>query len=198
LSWSPCAIRFNEELQLVDLGDAFVAICTSAGAAKVMQHKYFGGTGKPLGPGICGSLVNELLHPLVWSQGTNRERNAIAVHHLQRVMVVISKTMPNAKELAVILDVKKLTPSTASRAIVATAELPTVDSDAEASPDSTFKCTEEHVFRHADSRTTLQLYENRARSDAAKAEAEQIHYRSQAQLDQMKVMKEGAMAQQEV
>ena len=54
------------------------------------------------------------------------------------------------------------------------------------------------MFRHADSRTTLQLYENRARSDAAKVEAEQIHYRSQAMLDQIKVMKEGAMAQQEV
>ena len=80
-----------------------------------MQHKYFAQTGEPLGPGICGSPVNELLHPLVWSQGTNRERNAIAVHHLQRVMVVISKTVPNAKELAAILDVKKLTPSTARR-----------------------------------------------------------------------------------
>lgn len=27
VSWSPCAIRFNEELQLVDLGDAMTAIC---------------------------------------------------------------------------------------------------------------------------------------------------------------------------
>ena len=200
-AWSPCDIRFSEELQLVDTLDVFTSICASPGAARVMHSKYFGGTGESLAPKICECAMDELPHPLVWSTGTKRVRNAIAVHHLRHIMQVASKTMPNAEALESILNVKKLTPSTACRYKTAATELTTVDSGADARIDS-IDITKEKVLNYADSRTELDLYKNKVRADSANAEAmiaakqsELIRYHSLAQLDQIKVAKEGMMAQ---
>jgi hypothetical protein len=102
--WSNTAIRFNEELQLIDSLDCFNVVYGSEGSSKTAQTKYLSGSGLEELSTALKCKPKDIIYKAKW-QDSSRVRTVLMVPHMQFLLSKFVTSMPNASKLAKILDV---------------------------------------------------------------------------------------------
>ena len=96
--WSSTSVRFNEDLQLVDLLDILTVVYKSESSASTSKTKWFGKEGLQR---TCKELnipSDELVYSIRW-KGQHRARDALKMPVVKKFLDVILKHMPQAKVL---------------------------------------------------------------------------------------------------
>ena len=151
VKWAQTQIRFHEDQQLIDVVDTLSVIYKTKETAGVKQASFLSPANIAKTAELCKCDPGSIIHKLVWSDAA-RERTCVAVLHMH-LMLTTLKGIPNAAELAAILDVGKLTVATAHRFDDANTPPTATAGEVEATESgATFTLTRSEAFAHANSR----------------------------------------------
>ena len=183
VGWSATQIRFDEQKQLIDVVDVLSVVCKSQSSAKVMQNSFLGANSIEATAAMCNCKPEEIVHKIVWMDAGSA-RTCVSVANMLTILRSIKK-LPNAVELAAILDVGKLTVKTAHR-FEETGTCPeTAVGEVEATEaGATFTLTRSEAFAHANSR----LVEYTANEWLRTTNMETMARQQQLNLEQLKRM----------
>lgn len=152
VDWNATPVRFNENMQIIDIADCMGIIYGSEASAKVAQSKFFAAGALARTAEILGCNKDSILYKVKW-QDSARMRLAIRIPHMQKLLAMKMTTMPHASKLATILDVDTLTVANAN------AHCQQKDAPEEVTAEgsvTTLSLTRADVFKAADARMVMQ------------------------------------------
>ena len=105
VSWTSQVVRFNEELQIIDVLDSLGVIYGSVTSATTAQTKWFGKHNTETTAKVMGVAEDELLYKIKWEDSA-RARLALKVTNMQQFLEKQLKHMPKSKDLALLIGSK--------------------------------------------------------------------------------------------
>ena len=196
VNWTSQPIRFSEAKQLIDVTDVLSVIYKTPEGARVKQSSFLSPSNIHKTAELLNCDQDCVVTKIVWTDAA-RERSCVSITHMHQLISTI-RDIPNAAELVSILDVGKLTVTSAHRF-----QQPNVSTDVPVDPSggtevgtaTNFTLTHTDAFKYGNSRLVESTANEWLRTTSVESTARQAVANAQARSEEIKVWLAGYEAQ---